>query len=748
MSNDCVFISVESRKGGVGKTTAALNLAELLLEYGYAVLYLDIDISGTNTADVIKGSVWNNSCHVVKTKLNDGEHVNADLLQIFNDKYMSDTCIPSFKIIPKEKDKTEFGLVTEQVNIIGSQIYHSNNTKKDDSKNDNGIINPNVLFDELHAIWFTEFLQEICSDFYSVIMRYNETPNVREKKKVAFIFDNSPGFVGFSPSIHEWLTDLGPDIGKFLTVSSLDVQDMISCGNAIHNIHRKIQSKDKSTKSYYQLKTKIKKGKENTDTEFGLNRNENKILLRLIETDQDELQKCDQQYRFQNQNRRNASYYNLSGQNLFYYHSTKLMDNHELKEGLHQYQGLVLNKVPIKFINMDITAIRKSILSANEAIFRLLFTSGRDEKVKNEDVIKHMISYDQSLARQFLEKTIRKNSEPQFIDKDIQANFKKVQEKALNPLDKLFFNNRTTLEYFELIMEEHHSMTHDDFGGRLRQINLIAKQLSDTLEENELKILPDNFRQNWTPAGLVDALTRIIRALLEKLTSYNMIHTTNRPSPLFNSYRNIGFLIRNTRGKDLDDNSPIESTLYDSYIYSYFASLIFTLKKDKAINVELDSVFLDISILVANIEAERIRILQEGRSSIYQIFRRTIMRSDTIIPHIERLFDGGNPEIIFDLRRLIAQFYNRITNLQSTIHGFTDDMEFIRRAVETILSFGKPSEVDNQRIKLIVTDVMIKRKINHIKGIEEINRYFSKIEQKGEFKIVLASAIKDWDITQ
>ena len=42
------IISVESRKGGVGKTTAALNLSNLLVERGYKVLLLDIDITGTS----------------------------------------------------------------------------------------------------------------------------------------------------------------------------------------------------------------------------------------------------------------------------------------------------------------------------------------------------------------------------------------------------------------------------------------------------------------------------------------------------------------------------------------------------------------------------------------------------------------------------------------------------------------------------------------------------------------------------
>ena len=39
-----IIISVESRKGGVGKTTVVLNLAKLLMDY-YHVLVLDVDAS-------------------------------------------------------------------------------------------------------------------------------------------------------------------------------------------------------------------------------------------------------------------------------------------------------------------------------------------------------------------------------------------------------------------------------------------------------------------------------------------------------------------------------------------------------------------------------------------------------------------------------------------------------------------------------------------------------------------------------
>ena len=70
MKDNCLLVSVESRKGGVGKTTAALNLARILLEKkGYAVLFLDVDITGTNATDALDSPFWRDICHTVDYKI-------------------------------------------------------------------------------------------------------------------------------------------------------------------------------------------------------------------------------------------------------------------------------------------------------------------------------------------------------------------------------------------------------------------------------------------------------------------------------------------------------------------------------------------------------------------------------------------------------------------------------------------------------------------------------------------------------
>ena len=67
------IISVESRKGGVGKTTAALNIGYLLKEK-YHVLLLDVDITGTSIRTIQESRFWMNDTRLLTEE--DGKPIN------------------------------------------------------------------------------------------------------------------------------------------------------------------------------------------------------------------------------------------------------------------------------------------------------------------------------------------------------------------------------------------------------------------------------------------------------------------------------------------------------------------------------------------------------------------------------------------------------------------------------------------------------------------------------------------------
>lgn len=196
--------SVESRKGGVGKTTIALNLAKTLVDQGYGVLFIDCDITGTPITKTASCSpFWKD---IVNPIVFNGQHLN--LIKYFEDAFLKGDGLE--KGLPDELE-----LEKEKVHLINSEIYDSDGHL---------IIDPRLLMDDLHSYWFVEMIREIADKFCSLI----------RVEKIAVILDNSPGFVGIGKSIREWLTSIGSDYVHFVLVSSLDDQDVeATVGSAV-----------------------------------------------------------------------------------------------------------------------------------------------------------------------------------------------------------------------------------------------------------------------------------------------------------------------------------------------------------------------------------------------------------------------------------------------------------------------------------------------------------------------------------
>ncbi len=205
------LISVESRKGGVGKTTAALNLGYILKET-YHVLLLDIDITGTSISAIQSSRFWMNDT-VLLTK--DDKPIN--LLQYFANTYLKGEDLFEFSL---NQEPNKIQIKQDGINVIASELYGEDALLMYD---------PSLLLENLHVYWLTKMITGVCERFELCF---------DDVKPCVIILDNSPGFVGIGKAVHDIMTDIGPERAKFLTVSSLDVQDLESSLKSIYSLHQ------------------------------------------------------------------------------------------------------------------------------------------------------------------------------------------------------------------------------------------------------------------------------------------------------------------------------------------------------------------------------------------------------------------------------------------------------------------------------------------------------------------------------
>lgn len=184
-----VIISVQSQKGGVGKTTVALNVAKLLRSE-YRVLFFDLDIAGTEAFFAKKAPFWVDCSHVVGFELEEGKDsktiFSTNLVDMY-DYYMSGNTLPTFTWKETEDDISPGQYFdVNRINIISSSIGH---TRKGSSVFRNA---PQLLFDEAHADWFMEMVREL--------VQQSCEKQKHDLKPLAVVLDSAPGYSGLGPN--------------------------------------------------------------------------------------------------------------------------------------------------------------------------------------------------------------------------------------------------------------------------------------------------------------------------------------------------------------------------------------------------------------------------------------------------------------------------------------------------------------------------------------------------------------------
>lgn len=231
MSNNIKYFSVESRKGGVGKTTVSLELCRLLLEKGYNVLLFDLDFSGTRLPQSYLSAHRDTIFEVSRS----GEPAN--LVRLYKELFLSGKPLPYFS--ESKLGSRYLNVSRHHCNYLASDIYCPGSSGELVMLED-----PKVLNDSFHTYWMRRVIEDLSNSFAQAM---------GGGEHVAVVLDNAPGFSSMEDMVHGFLTSHGPDKGKFIMVSSLDTQDMEASRQGREILKKILEEKTKGAKYYHAL---------------------------------------------------------------------------------------------------------------------------------------------------------------------------------------------------------------------------------------------------------------------------------------------------------------------------------------------------------------------------------------------------------------------------------------------------------------------------------------------------------------
>ena len=697
---DYYVISVESRKGGVGKTTAALCLAKLLRDKGWEVLLLDTDITGTNVTVALESAFWRGVTNIVEVRdANKKKKMHADLLKLFDREFMAGKNIPSFGHIGKSQ-KTVLIWQEGKVNIIGSEIY--------DSEVDKLVCKPSVLFDELHAFWFVKFIREVCNQFQEEVGR---------NKRTAIVIDNSPGYVGIGPAIQEWLTDAGVDRNKFLFVSSLDKQDLTACLEGIELLHSTYSEKWMVAKKLDEQKSN-KKDKVKKETIQGWKEDEMRFAVRLLEDGRSD------------GGREELDFYLNRGLKPYRNKNERLGD--EFYESVRKYQGIVVNRVPRRFKKGWWAYEIDSLKEKNEKVYELL--GGEHRREISIDV---MVEYSEYIESQFTQGSFIRSKEdwpryPEELEwtlKSVRMKIESCREKRLNDRDSIAVFYSRLNEYQRVI---------DDLLVRLASVPMFVFQ--------------ELVRPDWQPRAIGEDVRRWLwRAFIREFQPFIKEQREFKDIEIRTHMMEI---IENIVHREvmevLHKDIKQDSIIWKNIIFSGSVAMVMVIP-----NYEIfpDNEFVyelgKLGGKICSLEVKRwIKEQIKSKDSLAMFLAQEQLRDKEMFMekwfmdmHLFRhVFMNKRGDIEF------ANFYESFTKAQSRILDLNQDVEFLISLVGQAAREEKSEKGLLPYIEGVAEKVIVEKSISHEQGMEEFKKGFRIAESLGQFQEVLSKIVTQWGL--
>ncbi len=701
-----IFISVESRKGGVGKTTAALNLAKLLKEKDYAVLFLDLDITGTNivSAHINKSPFWEGITHIVKRE---STKDTVNLLAIFEQQFMVGSGVPNFTTI-SQRQKDCLSINSNKINVMGSQIY-----------GEKGIIcKPNLLFDELHAFWFIEFLQKLCNNFSRIVKRNN----------VAVVIDNSPGYVGVAPVIQEWLTDVGPSKCKFLTISSLDIQDIISCSNAVEEIHHRYLNKWNTSCKFRKAFEKGKEGK------FDLNDKEKRFFFRLFEEQGVKSNDMVLSFYLPNKSKENEI-------------SAKELGAH-YAENIEKYQGIVVNRVPREIKKgvffYDFHDILENVKNP-EFIENLLETRSVYPKRISQSI---MVGYDEYIEYQFLQSAVS-------LGRDKYEQRKYHFEKPLLMYVEECSNKIPIISTEEILLRPR-GMIHAKHLVKLQESILrtqdIFNQILHYLSISGLSHVTRLIHEEWQPGYILQGFNKALRQILVE-SEFPYFEIGPMPFMPGKFHPELFHFMEKFPSKVRRISKRLEVPYSERYTDDFIPSLTWALALSTVFphyifREKFQEEFLELFAVIAAIQS--LHWEKRGRKKNKKINLSMFLANEKLGKndiekfdmkfHFLRHFHGPRE---FDF---FPELYTSCCKAQARLIDLQKDIDFLLMLIRQLVrdnSFKRPIL---PYIRGIAEKVIVKKTLLHERGKKEFVKGFASASYMEEFENVLSGIVEKWGI--
>lgn len=664
------YISVHSKKGGVGKTTVALNIANLLLKKGNSVLLFDLDITGTTLVNSLKSVYWEDKVNYLQS----GSSNNV--VSTYFNKYLNKTENKTNLPISNFEDSFK----SNKINIICSQLTDSVNG------NANLLFEPNEFFDVIHATWFLDYIEDICN---SIQLKNTE-------KQLYVVFDNSPGYVALSPYLIKWLTDLGPLQGYFLTVSSLDIQDVESCINLLKIINDHYLSKFSTAKYYQKLADISQKNKveepSNVDKSF---------LMQMISMDEISLKNSELQY-----------YIDLPPKSV----------------GYHEYQGLIINRIPEDlFYGIAIKVLDKIDPEINKYIDKFLVSSTKNKV----DLFSNIIRQDNYIDLQFKEYLLEYDESTE-SNRRISSNLKKSNEKLNSISNKL----SDFLSQNEILADK-------DLYGDIIPIILdyqnIFNRTTNVLSKSNVVRSRRFLIKEWHPISTFEESVNKLSSLLSTFSIDIEIDPvlTNRRTQNFSIYSNIKIITEVY-------NSLISKELINDLDASVKLIVNTILSAIRIQFLFINSRFHDSEFIVSLF----LEIVQ------YQIFeyKKSKKSNETFSFHSFILSQYKDNESHIIIRgntdfetELTSDYYKSILLCQIKLLSFDNDMKIIYEGLQCLYITNKKDAI-HASIREIINNFIVLRETSFIEARTAIIKFYKIGSRMKEFEDVLGKIFKNWGI--